>query len=481
MTESRRVFCKGRTAALALLAGLLFFAAGARAQEPAPAQAQAEEKVPTGTSLTLGQAVRMALDKNPALRTAEDEEDAARARAQQTRAMWLPRVDFSQGFTRGDNPVYVFGTLLTQQRFTAANFDLTGLNQPGPLNNHQTKLDTQWRIFDSGVTFFRARAAKRMQTAAELETEQARQDLILRVVQAYYGVEVARENLAAASEAVKTAEASAKRLESMHATGMVVESDYLGAKVFLAQMKDREIRARNGYELARMGLARETGMSLDARPEPGETLGEPAAMENRSAEEWEKLAAENRPALRAMAMQEEAAAAGKKAARSELGPKAGLFGGYERDAQTMGGPAGTNWVAGARVEINLFAGGADRARMAEAAANANRAKHSLEWMRSGVMLEVRQAFLDEQAAEQRAAAARDAVEQSREGLRIVNNRYEAGLTSLTELLRAHTAQLDAQTGYLAALHDWHVARAQLERSAGLLKLDSQVLQGEKRP
>ena len=453
---------------------LVLFAGAARAQE------QARETVTAGNSLTLRQAVRMALDKNPALRTAEDESDAARARAQQARGMWMPRVDFSQGFSRGDNPVYVFGTLLTQGRFTAANFDLTGLNQPGPLNNHQTRLDTQWRVFDSGATLFRTRAAKRMQTAAELETEQARQDLILRVVQAYYGVEVARENQAAAAEAVRAAEASAQRLAGMHETGMVVESDYLGAKVFLAQMKDREIRARNGYELSRMGLARETGMALNAAPEPGETLGEPAVTETKTAEEWETIAAENRPALRAMTMQEEAAAAGKKAARSELGPKAGLFGGYERDALTMGGTAGTNWVAGARVEINLFAGGADRARMAEAAANANKARHNLEWMRSGVMLEVRQAFLEAEAAEQRSAAARDAVAQSREGLRIVQNRYEAGLTSLTDLLRAHTAQLDAQTGYLAALHDWHVARAQLERSAGILKVDSQLLQGEKK-
>ena len=474
--SERKLSGYGMTAAVGvtLLAGLFLFAGAARAQE------REREKISAGSSLTLGQAVRMALDKNPALRTAEDESDAARARARQARAMWLPRVDFSQGFSRGDNPVYVFGTLLTQGRFTAANFALPGLNQPGPLNNHQTRLDTQWGVFDSGATLFRTRAAKRMQTAAELETEQARQDLILRVVQAYYGVEVARENHAAAAEAVRAAEASAQRLAGMHETGMVVESDYLGAKVFLARMKDREIRARNGYELSRMGLARETGMALNAGPEPGETLGEPAGMEKKSAEDWERIAEENRPALRAMRMQEEAAAAGKKAARSELGPKAGLFGGYERDALTMGGTAGTNWVAGARVEINLFAGGADRARMAEAAANASKAQHNLEWMRSGVMLEVRQSFLVAEAAEQRAAAARDAVAQSRVGLRIVQNRYEAGLTSLTDLLRAHTAQLDAQTGYLAALHDWHVARAQLERSAGILKVDSQLLQGEKK-
>jgi outer membrane protein TolC len=46
---------------------------------------------------------------------------------------------------------------------------------------------------------------------------------------------------------------------------------------------------------------------------------------------------------------------------------------------------------------------------------------------------------------------------------------------MTDLLRAQTAQLEARTGYFSALHDWQVARAQLERAAGRLTADSQLI------
>ena len=426
--------------------------------------------------LTLGAAVQLALRQNPSFQTSEDEADAARARVGEAQAAWFPRIDFSQGFTRGNNPVYVFGTLLTQRRFTADNFALDRLNTPHPLDNFQTRFDGQMSLFDSGQTWYRVQGAKRLRTAAEYRTEQAQQDLILEVVRAYYGVLVSQENAKAAGEGLRVAESNEKRIENMQTSGMVVDSDVLSAKVFVAQMKDREIRAENQAEVARMILARELGLAPDAKPQPAETLTEPAAM-TQTPQEWEQFAMDHRPALRAAQLQQEAATSEKKAAKAAFGPKVGLYADFERDAFTLGGPSGTNWTAGARVDLNLFAGGADKSRLAEAQANASRAKHDLEWFRSGVQLEVRQAYLDATSAAQRAAAARDSAEQARESLRIIQNRYDAGLTTITELLRAQAAQLDARSAYLSALYDWHLARAQLERSAGNLTPDSELLRG----
>ena len=442
---------------------------------PAHAQEQA-----TAQLLTLEQAVRMALQQNPAFQTSADEADATRARLKQAQATWYPRFDFRQDFTRGNNPVYVFGTKLTQRQFSTADFALNSLNTPTPLDNFQTRIDGQWMLFDSGQTMFHQRSAKRLVTAADFETEQARQDLILGIVRTYYGVLVLKENAKAADEALKTAESSAQRMESMHMAGLLVDSDLLSAKVFVSQMKDRQIRAQNDLALAEMQLAREMGIALDSSPEPAATLAEPG-MPAKTIEEWTHIALEQRPGLRAAQLQETAMGDETKAAKAELGPKIGLFGSAERDAMTLGGPSGTNWTAGARLDFNLFAGGAQKARVAEATANANRAKHNVEWFRSGVQMEVRKAYLDGNAAAQRAESARDAAEQAKESLRIVQNRYEAGLTTVTELLRAQAAQLDATTGYLAALLDWQVARAQLERAAGVLTPESALITGAGQP
>jgi outer membrane protein TolC len=185
----------------------------------------------------------------------------------------------------------------------------------------------------------------------------------------------------------------------------------------------------------------------------------PAAATITAMEEWEKIALAERPALRAAEMQQQAASSGTKVAKAEFAPKIGVFANFERDAETPGGGAsGTNWTAGARIEVNLFAGGADRARLDEARARERQAANQLEYFRSGVRLEVRQAFLEVSAAEQRTAAARDAVEQARESLRIIQNRYEAGLATMTDLLRAQTAQLEARMTGRWRGHSWNAPR-----------------------
>ncbi len=431
-------------------------------------------------SITLEEAVQTALQQNPALQTSKDDADAARARLKEVQSTWYPRFDFSQDFTRGNNPVYVFGTKLTQRQFTNADFALNFLNTPTPLDNFQTRFDGEWRVFDSGQTLFRQRGARRLVSASDYETEQARQDLILEVMRAYYGVLVLKENLKAAGGAVKTAEASEQRMEAMHKAGLLVDSDLLSAKVFVSQMKDRQIRAQNDLALGEMQLARQMGVALENPAEPMGALAEPAES-GKTVQEWIQTALLERPGLRAAELQQTAMGDERKAAKAEFGPKIGLFGSTERDAMTLGGPSGTNWTAGARLDFNLFAGGAQKARLAEATANENKAKHDLEWFRSGVQMEVRKAYLDGQAAAQRAAAARDSAEQAKESLRIIHNRYDAGLTTITELLRAQTAQLDATTGYLAALQDWHVARAQLERAAGVLTPQSALITGAGKP
>ena len=447
-----------------LAAGALLLAGAVRAEEP----------------LTLGQAVQLALDKNPALRASAEDAEAARARLGQVKAARFPRLDFSEGVTRGNNPVYVFGALLSQRQFTAANLALPGLNAPPALDNLQTRLEGQLVLFDWRRTELRVSGATTMLTAAELDTEQERQDLILRVVRTYYDVIVAREDLAAAHETLRSVEANEQRIRAMAEAGRVVTSDLLSAQVQRAQMREREIRAQNALELARLALGHEMGLEPGALREPTGTLAEPPASPL-SAEEWESAAMAERPTLRAAEMRQRAARTGNRLAKAELGPTVGLFAGVEHDAEGFGGPSGTNWTAGARLDINLFAGGADRHRMAEARARERQAAGRLESLRSSVRLETRQGYLETLAARQRAEAARDAVEQARESLRIVQNRYEASLTTITELLRAQAAQLEAHTTYSSALHDAQVARAQLERAAGRLTQESESIREGARP
>ena len=56
--------------------------------------------------------------------------EEAKAGASLARTQLLPQVSFTEDISRGNDPVYVFGTKLRQQRFTQADFDLDSLNRP---------------------------------------------------------------------------------------------------------------------------------------------------------------------------------------------------------------------------------------------------------------------------------------------------------------------------------------------------------------
>ena len=90
-------------------------------------------------SLTLPQAVELALKNNPTVQAAAAYTEAVEQGIAVARARRFPRLDFSEGFRRGNNPVYVFGSLLTQRQFTAANFALGYLHTPPPLDNFRTQ------------------------------------------------------------------------------------------------------------------------------------------------------------------------------------------------------------------------------------------------------------------------------------------------------------------------------------------------------
>jgi len=72
------------------------------------------------------------------------------------------------------------------------------------------------------------------------------------------------------------------------------------------------------------------------------------------------------------------------------------------------------------------------------------------------------------AAQERVTVANQALGQAEEAVRIIRNRYAAGLTTITEEIRAQTALLEARLNALAARSDSYIQYAALLRSAGRL-------------
>ncbi len=426
------------------------------------------------TQLSLQDAVRLALEKHPAVEAAAAAERAAAARLEQARSGYLPKLHYGESWQRSNNPVFVFGSLLTQHRFTEQNFAIGLLNRPDFLNNFQSQLTAEQMLWDGGLTRAATRSAELGRGVTSEERRRTEMQLIAGVVRAYFGVVVSQEGLGVAREAVRSAEADLKRAEALRAAGMATDADVLAIRVHLAAMREQEIRRSYELGVARAALNEALGLPLDAEHELSTPLV-PAGLKESPLAEHEASAEENRPESRQSRLAAELAEVQTEAARAALRPQVLFRASFEADRQRFLTRGGANWFAGAFVRWNLFNGFADRARIREASEAVARARAQQRQTSAALRLEVRKAYSEFKAAQERVEVASASVAMAEENLRIIRNRYEAGLTTVTELLRSQIALLEARLRRLAAVHDQRLAAAALELATGRLGPGSEVL------
>lgn len=424
--------------------------------------------------LTLKQAVEIALRQHPQVQAADSGRRAAETRILAARSGYLPKLHYAESFQRTNNPVYVFGSLLTQARFTEQNFALPALNRPGFLNNFQAQLTLEQVIYDGGMTREAVRAAEVGKELAGEEERRARQNVIAGVVRAYFGAVLAAESLKTAEEAVRSAEADLERARALRSAGLITDADVLSLEVHLAAMREQRIRRAADVEVARAALNEALGQPLDT-PQVLETALVPLSAPVPEPAAYEKLAVEQRPEARQAALAVRLASSQSAAARAALLPQLVFRSTFETDRQRFVTRGAANWLAAVSLRWNLFNGLADRQRIREAGFAEQRAQAELRRSESLIRLQVRQAYAGSQAAAQRIEVARAAISQAEESLRIIQNRYQNGLATVTDLLRAQTAVLEARNRHLAALYDQRVAAVELALAAGVLAPDSPVL------
>ena len=432
----------------------------------APAAAQ--------TQLSLQQAVSMALEKNPQRKMAIADQRAAEAGVQEARSGLLPRVSFSESATRGNDPVYVFGTRLRQERFTVADFSLNRLNTPTPIGNFSSRFSGTWNLFDSFANVKSVARAKDLQQAAGHQLQRADQETIFRVVQAYLGLLLAQKQQDVAEQSVKTAQSILERSRARYESGVVVQSDLLSAQVRLAGRKEELIRARNNVAFAAAQLDTEMGVPPDAHFQPSQALSE-GALPQAALADLEKQALASRPDLKQIEAQQTAQAKSVSMAKSAFGPRLNAFGGWETDSATLSQVQGNNWVAGLELQLDLFQGGAKKAQLTREKALEERIAAAHQAASDQVRLEARRAYYDFDSARQQMVVAKAAVGQAEESMRINQNRYDAGITTITDLLTIEEASRRAQSDYWEAAYRMRASYANLELATGTLSASSPVI------
>ena len=424
--------------------------------------------------LSLADAVKLALQHNPAIAAAAAVSGASEARIAEARSGRLPKLNYSESVARSDNPVFVFSSLLTQHQFTADNFALGPLNRPGALDNFQSRLSVDQTIYDGGRTGQALRAAKLTHELSGEEGRRAQMEVLAGVARAYYGVLLSEASLKAAEQALSSAQADLHRAETIRAAGMSTDVDVLSIRVHVAEVEEQRIRRAADLDVARAALNDALGLPLDTPHRLTGTL-QPADARQISLADYETAAVDGRPEAHEAKLAASLAKTGIASAHEAYLPQIGVRAAFETDRQDFIDRGGANWLAAVSLDWNLFNGFGDRARVQAATADLRRAEAEQERAGSGIRLEVRRAYADLRAAQQRIDVAQAAVAEAEESLRITQNRYEAGLANVTDLLRNETVALETRTRYLAAVHDQRVAAVGLELAAGRLTEGSEAL------
>ena len=419
--------------------------------------------LPAQDTLTLDAAVADALAHNPSLVAANAAVRASDARVTEARSGYFPRVSFSESWQRGNQPVFVFGSLLSSRRFTSQNFAIDALNQPDPIGFFHGAFGVEQMVFDGGRVRAGVDAAHRQRDIADAGAAAARAGIALNVAQLYGRVLMSEAAQRATAAAVAAAEEDEARAKHRRDVGTGTDADVLALTVHLADMRQRAIQAAGDADVARAELNRLMGAPVDRTYQVQEPAPQTAPSGDLAALFAEADAA--RPELRKAAAQSKLAEDGSRLARSVWYPQVAAQAGYELNGTTFTDRASA-WVVGGEVRWSLSAGGADLARTKAAADDAAAARASAEDARAAVHVEVVSALRRLESARARVAVGRSAVDQARESQRIIRDRFDAGMAGVSDVLRAATAVLDAETQRVSALVDEISSDAMLRHALG---------------
>lgn len=426
----------------------------------------ADQNITSPEPLTITEAIQIAVQQNPEIKAAMFQVEKVESESTQSRSGFYPQVDVSETFNRTNNPMWAFGTKLNQGTITLQDFAPASLNNPDSINNFKTAVSMSWSLYNGGRTKIGWEQAKQNQQVASLMLENTRQKVIAQTASAYVGLLLAQKNITVVNQALETAQANLKMIQSRYNNGFVVKSDLLRAKVHIADLKQQHLQASSRVKVAQAMLNASMGSSVDnpLNPVSPFNVGDPIKGEMK---EWISTALSKRPELEKLKHQEDMAR--KEIKKSHAGhlPDLLLVGNYEIDTEDFSDTA-DNYTIGAIVKVNLFSGYKITGKTKAAKSFLDQLQALQRAMELQIRVQTRRAFLTARSSWERIQVAQIAVDQAQEGLRIVKNRYNNGLLTIVSLLDAEVACQQARTNYFKALHDYKVARIDLALAAGTI-------------
>lgn len=414
-----------------------------------PAEGKAEEVIKKGELLNINRCVEIALKMHPDIGAARNTVNANMSRVKQSKADYYPQIGWSSGYSRNKSS---FVSRDTERSFTNRAFD-----------EYSSSFTLSQTIYDFGKTTTQTRIQRFNLNSSRSDLENVSDQVIFNVRQAYYGVLRAKRNRDVASETVTQFEQHLEQAKGFYEVGVRPKFDVTKAEVDLSNARLNLIKAENALRIAKVTLNNAMGVP-DA---PEYTIEDILSFQKYKItfEDAIKRAYNYRPDLLSLIAKEGAAKESIEFAKTGYYPILSGNANYNWAGEKF--PLEEGWNVGATLTFPIFSGFLTKYQVEESRANLNVLTANEEALRQGILLDIQQAYLNLQEAEERIFTAEITVRQAEENLDLAKGRYAAGVGNPIEVTDAQVAYSNAKTAYIQALYDYKLAQASLEKAMGI--------------
>lgn len=422
-----------------------------QAPDSAPVQsltAQAEE--PQGVTVTLEEAIARALKANPQVVQAEGTVTNAASAELSAVGAYLPSLSAN-----------ATGSLSSSDRIVPD----TGTVVSGSNDTYSAGLSTSWNVFTGGQRSATRKQTRAQSGAAGAQLTAQRASAVLDVERAFYEVlratgleEVARSRI---ERAKQNEDAAERRL----AVGSATRSDLLRARLDHTTAREALRTAETQRTSAALSLGRLIGADGPAQAQADGNLG-PKPFTLTEAALITELES-NAPAVLAAASTLRASEAGVSVAKATYLPSVRLSAGYDwfnQDASFNGGK--TSWSVRLGLSYPIFDGFLREERVQRARTQEVVSQAQLADTRRAVRSGASQALAQLRLSADRITLSEQSVEVAREDLKVQEERYRLGATTILELLTSQENLVQAEINLVSSRFDYRIARAELEALAG---------------
>lgn len=399
----------------------------------------------TGHSETLLDVYNLAIDNDPQFKGAQASLKAAQEALPQSRASFLPSLDFSASHTENSK----------KEIDAYESYSLT-LRQP---------LYRKDNFVERNVAESTVSQAEAVYTAAE-------QALIVDVADGYFGALSALDRLEFANA---EKEADARQLEQTKQrfdVGLVAITDVHESQAAYDLSVAQAIAAQNDVDNSYERLREITGKYIESFALLGDAMPlltpEPADLK-----QWTDTALSQNPTLKASEESTQQARENISRQRSDNHPTLDFVVNYTNSSSVFASNQGTddNTTASLQLGMNLFRGGATNSAIRQAREQYNQSQQALEEQRRATQREVRNAYRGVLSGISRVQALRQAVVSNQSALRAAEAGYEVGTRTTVDVLNARRNLFGAQRDYAQARYDYLLNTLRLKQAAGTLQAE----------